>query len=286
MATNRSDTFVYYSLSNIIPVIIPRGIFLKIVIVIIHLSRTRNRQHAIHQRPDHVFAAGTAGDFIFVLCLRVITAYFQSQDAICAGAPQGDGIAVVDIGDARNAITAGGGAGGTGQEQAAVFADGAGVGVGHVCKVMLPVDLHHIPHVRAAVHIARNSIAGHIAAEFCHVAQVHEGLGIALADHIGAAVAVKDGNQLPGIDIRGESPRCRCGIVIFHQCADFLLITHQLLVVRGGRILSHDALRIGRSGLCRTGLSSVRSVRVSATVVAGHSKLHANLHQIRATDLI
>ena len=137
------------------------------------------------------------------------------------------------------------------QEQAAGGSHGAGVAVGDVSHVVPAAHGHDVPHVRAfagaAGHHAGDADHGG-AAEAALVAQELEGLGVALADHLGGIVPVKDVDQLPGVAV-GRAI-VHCVMVVIHMIADILLVGLQLVQVGFVLVAVHHAAGIfrGRDG--------------------------------------
>ena len=94
----------------------------------------------------------------------------------------------------------------SGQEELALITYGALVAVGHVHQVVAAHQTHNIPHMafgvgQSALHLAGGGIAGRIL-KFAQVAEILEGLGIALAHHIGAIIPVKHIYYLPGVAVQ------------------------------------------------------------------------------------
>ena len=78
------------------------------------------------------------------------------------------------------------------------------------------------------------------------VAEVLEGLGIALADHVGAGIVVKDVDKGPGADVLVEGVVVvGCIPVVLHQRADGIGVGAELVIVGVCGVLAHDGLCIG-----------------------------------------
>ena len=128
------------------------------------------------------------------------------------------------------------------EQEVIVVALVALVTVGHVHQIVAAVGHgHHVPHVGAGgAGIERDGACDapavdKSAAESGLVTQVLEGLGVALADHVGGGVAVEDPHQVPGalhavegIVVKGH----RRVVVVVRQAADGFLVGVELLHVR------------------------------------------------------
>ena len=159
----------------------------------------------------------------------------------------------------------------------------AAVAVGQIHQIIAPVGHgNRVPHVPtragAVFHHARNQDALDIGAlEAASVAQVLEGLGIALANHVrlGAAVPVKDINQLPGIAVGGRGI-VRRGVVVAHQAADRLGIARQLLQVAQGSCAADDIVDIRHRAADPGGQLVDRKVHALHGIGRRHVQLHGH----------
>ena len=128
------------------------------------------------------------------------------------------------------------------------------VAVGHVDEVLHAVHVHQVPHVPPAdvmivVHVAGDAedVDGAVG-EVGHVAEVLERLGIALADHVGAVVAVKHVHQLPGIAVVRVA--ADGVIVVGHAPADPVAVIGQLVIIGAdARRVVADPRGVVRGGL-------------------------------------
>ena len=115
------------------------------------------------------------------------------------------------------------------QEQLVRGADGALVAVGHVHQIVLTLQGDHVPHVATRAGAAGHGAAGADTIQAAQIAQVLEGLGIALADNGGIRVAVKDGDQLPGVAV-GGAVIVRCRMVVGGSLADIIFVGKELFI--------------------------------------------------------
>ena len=103
------------------------------------------------------------------------------------------------------------------QKQHVGAANGVFIAVGGVHQIVIPIDLHHIPHVGpgagATVHFAGCQNAAHVIAPLRQVTQIFKGLGVALADNGGAGVVIKYPQNLPRVSVGGAFVCCSRGIV-------------------------------------------------------------------------
>ena len=156
-------------------------------------------------------------------------------------------------------VSAGGVPAGSGQEELALITYGALVAVGNVHQVVAALQTHDIPHMafgvgQSALHLAGGGIAGRIL-KFAQVAEILEGLGIALAYHLGIGVAVKYIYELPGIAVLGIFLGHRI-LVIGCELAYLVLVSQQLFIIAAAFIGSNNAPGIycGIVGRCHLGI--------------------------------
>ena len=136
------------------------------------------------------------------------------------------------------------------------------------------VDAHH----------AGGGIAdGLLILELAQVAEVLEGLGIALAHHLGFGVSVKHTDQLPGcaVAVGGEAGGI---LVIVRQPADLILVSQQFFVVVFVLKGFHDLQRLCPGLSCRQQLRRVHRVTVHFAAGAGHQLLRRCLAAKLLTD--
>ena len=254
LCADAGNTLTDHNTGNLGFIFIPGSGAFLIQSEITHVTGTGNGQGAggLIKGPGQVFAAGAAGSRIryslFRLGRRLITTVGQSQDAGIT--PQGSRFIVISKSNIAagscKGIAAGNGAGGTRQEQTAIRTGSAAVAVGHVHQIVAAIQGDDVPHMAActgaAGHLTGDGIAVNAAGL---IAQVLEGLGIALADHIGFAVAVKDPDQLPGVRISGEAVGAGCSVVIGYQIADLIPEACQLVVDSGRLVFFHNCLCVG-----------------------------------------
>ena len=109
--------------------------------------------------------------------------------------------------------------------------------------------------------------------ELAQVAEVLEGLGIALADHLGLRVPVKHADQLPGcaVAVRGEADGV---MIIVRQPADFVLVSQQFFVVVLVLVGFDDFQRPCPGLLCCQQLRRVHHVTVHGAAAAGYQAIH------------
>ena len=79
------------------------------------------------------------------------------------------------------------------------------------------------------------------------IAEELEGLGVAFADHVGGAVAVKDGNQLPGVPIRGVVAGIGGAVVVGHSVFNVCFVSQKLFIIGLVLVGGHDPLRLRHS---------------------------------------
>ena len=126
---------------------------------------------------------------------------------------------------------------------------GTRVAVGHVHQVIFAIQGNNVPHMGACTGAADHITAHGVARQFSiQVAQVLERLGIALTDHVGAGVTVKHGDQLPGIDIRGEGIVFCSFRIIYDPFADSLLVGLQSFLGSLACVSRNNSLRV----ICRS----------------------------------
>ena len=122
------------------------------------------------------------------------------------------------------------------------------IAVGHVHQIVGTIHGDEVPHMAAAlavkVHVTRDADA----VQTAQIAQILKCLGIALADHHGTLIPVKDIDQLPGITVAAGISAIDDRIVIFDPIADFISVSCQLVVGRFGCIGIHDGLGIDLGG--------------------------------------
>ena len=138
-----------------------------------------------------------------------------------------------------------------------------------------------VPHMSAGA-----GAAGHGAGDADHrdpalkdalVAKELEGLGIALADHPGGRVVIKDIHQLPGVPVVGGA--VDRGIVIVHRTANIVLVGLQLQHVGFAQVAFHHSPGVGRrpDRPGAEGFVKARGPRLSALrVIRGHFELNAH----------
>ena len=135
-----------------------------------------------------------------------------------------------------------------GLQEIPLVAGAAAVAVGEIHQVDVPVGhVQRVPHMVATGNAAAHQLAGHVPVKVAQVAQVLEALGIALADHLRAVVAVEDVHQLPGVAVGGIAVARRI-VVVCHQAANYICIGLQLGQVVLARIVRDNALDIGGRG--------------------------------------
>ena len=148
-------------------------------------------------------------------------------------------------------------------EQIVRIACGTAVAVSHVHQIILAV-VHgdDVPHVGAG-DTACDGIGGDIAGKAGQIAEILEALRIALADHFGLRILVKDPDQLPGvavIDIVIQRV-----IIVIDQVADRVFVALELFVVRAAAVFADDRRRLAdgvahRRALFRIDLVGARRI--------------------------
>ena len=231
---NEDDAIFNHHTGDLIEMILPGGIQKLVVVcagsfdVAVHLTLTADGQRAVlGERPADIITAGAGnggGGRAVVLCGKVQV--LTDEGYALTAARQHIFAAVV---------------GRANHKQAPILADGAAVAVGHVHQVVLTLEGHHVPHVGPRAGAAGHGALGADAGQAAQVAQVLERLGVALADHIGAAVAVKDVDQLPRCAIGGIGV-IHGGLVVAHRVADVVFIRQELFVVGLGGVGIHNSL--------------------------------------------
>ena len=175
----------------------------------------------------------------------------------------------------------------TAEEQLCGVAHRPLIAVGHIRQVVRPVDAHHVPHMSVAIHRAGNVQRLHGAdpavALLRQVAQVLERLGVALAHHIGAGVAVKHPQQLPGIAVDCVLVDAE---VVGDLVADILPVCLQLVIVGLAAVGRHHLL--GCRHRRRHG-GNIGGVQTVAAELRGHREferdvLPAVIRYIRIAD--
>ena len=155
---------------------------------------------------------------------------------------------------------------GTGAErnnkQLVRIANGTLVAVGDVHEVVLAVvHVDDVPHVRAStgstVHRARHRAAGH-ARDVRQIAQVLEGLGVSLADHVGGVIVVEHVHELPRVTVINPATRGR--VVVAHHLANRVVEQLQTLVRRARGTPCGNLLGRFDSRLCPRCLGGVHRV--------------------------
>ena len=117
-------------------------------------------------------------------------------------------------------------------------------------------------------------IAGPAVTLLGQVAQVLEGFCVALAHHVGGAIAVKHPKQLPGIAVAVGILPSGCGVVVGHLVADVLTVRLQLVVIGLGGVGSHDAAgRLHR----RRDVGDVGGGHVLAAELLGHGEAERHI---------
>ena len=125
---------------------------------------------------------------------------------------------------------------------------------------------------RAAViaHHAGSGVAGAVfLRKFAQIAEILEGLGIALADSPGFQIPVKDIDQLPGgtVAVGGHGSSLP---VVLGQGTDFFLIGSQLFIIGFFLIFFNNALRPGSGLPGREKLLRVHHIAVHLFAAAGN----------------
>ena len=129
-------------------------------------------------------------------------------------------------------------------------------------------------HQAVDAHHAGGGIAdGLLILEFAQVAEVLEGLGIALTDCLGLRVPVEHADQLPGraVAVRGEVDGV---MVIIRQSADLVLVSQELFVILLILVGFDDFQRPCPGLLCCQQLRRVHHVTVHGAAAAGFQALH------------
>ena len=127
------------------------------------------------------------------------------------------------------------------------------VAVGQVHQVVHTAHVHQVPHVQAGIaaggiHVALDADDADILVELAHIAKVLEGLGVALADHLGVGIAVEHPHQLPRVAI-GIITRPGGGVVVGGEIADGFLVAGQLVHVAQAGAAFEDLPRVLDGGL-------------------------------------
>ena len=123
--------------------------------------------------------------------------------------------------------------------------DPGAVHPGDVHEVVAAVaHAHDVPGVGAG-RVAADHEAAHAGIKGGALAQIGEGHGVALADHVGFGIAVEHPDQLPGVLI-GQFPGVAGGgVVVRHPLADFMGVAEQLRIIRTVGIAVDDGLCVG-----------------------------------------
>ena len=249
--------------------------------VVRHRAFAADGQRAVLQGPGHAVAA-VAGEGLVVLRLVgnirdvQLLRVEQARRALAGYVVDGDAVPALKAIDGL--IAASGLPGGVAlHEQQVGIAHRAGIAVGDVHQEAHTAQRDDVPHVVApggvfaGVHHAAGADGGGAAPEGAHVAQVLEGLGVALADHLGALVVVEHPHQLPGIAVGGIVGRGV--IVVAHRVADGLLVGGQLRQVALGGVAVDDGLRSGRGslhGLGDGGVEVAGPSHAGGGIILGH----------------
>ena len=159
---------------------------------------------------------------------------------------------------------------------------------GHVHQVVLPVvHAHQVPGVLRAADVSGNQATVDVAVELCQLAQVLIGLGVALADHVRAAVVVEDRDQLPGVlDLGiGVLPFGGGGLVVIaHQPADRRHVAGQPGIIRAAGVLLHDGLGVLSGELRSVDASGIHGIGI-ALVPGKHRESKADAGTVRHIKL-
>ena len=139
-------------------------------------------------------------------------------------------------------------------------------------------------HQAVDSHHAGGGVAdGLLILELAQVAEVLEGLGIALTDRFGLRVAVKHTDQLPGraVAVRGEVD----GVpVIVRKPADPVLVSQELFVITLVLVGFDNFQRLFSGLLCCQQLRRVHHVAVHGAAAFGFQTLHRRAAAERLTD--
>ena len=173
------------------------------------------------------------------------------------------------------------------EEEPVRVTHGAGVTVGHVHQIDPAVlHAHEVPHMgpgaRAAAHGSGHAIDRHRAAERRPVAEVLEGLGIALAYHIGKGVFIKDRDDLPGVAV-GAAVVER-GIVVADRVADTGPVALQLLQIAAALELRNDGRRVGNGLADPLALAAVHAAEIAGKAPVRVGDIHIGLVGIARDD--
>ena len=139
---------------------------------------------------------------------------------------------------------------------------GACVAVGHIHQIVFTVQRYDIPHMAARAGAALHDAVDGVAGNSGQIAQVLECLGIALADHVGGGIPVKDIDQLPGIAV-GRALGIGSFVVITGQVTDSILVGQQFFIGGFVLVLGHNLLGLGQSSLGRTGFGGAHTVEIA-----------------------
>ena len=152
---------------------------------------------------------------------------------------------------------------------------GACVAVGHIHQIVFTVQRYDIPHMAARAGAALHDAVDGVAGNPGQIAQVLECLGIALADHVGGGIPVKDIDQLPGIAV-GRALGIGSFVVITGQVTDSILVGQQFFIGGFVLVLGHNLLGLGQSSLGRTGFGGIHPIGRTIAVGLGNSHLQGD----------
>ncbi len=118
------------------------------------------------------------------------------------------------------------------------------------------------------------------------IAKVLEGLGVALADHIGGVVPIKDIDYLPGVAIATVVITGGGLLVVGHQGADGLFVAIELFQIGAVLILCQDGLGIGNGGVGHLDSGGVDGVFILATILLCHCHIQGEVGGCGRENLI
>ena len=249
LCTDTGNTITDDNCSDLVCVFTPGGNVFRSAIII-HVTGTGDGQNTIVQSPGQIITAGSGRNRFGCRHHRgLIAAVSQLQNTGLA--PQVQGLIVIGKPDITagciESIARGCRTLSSGQEQAAVKSGSTVITVGDIHQIVFAIQSHSIPHMQpctgSAAHAAGDGIAVNATG---FVTQVLEGLGIALADHPGAGISVKNPDQLPGVGIQGERAGAGRRIIVGYQIADFIPEAHQLVIGGSIPILGRNGLGVFR----------------------------------------
>ena len=175
-------------------------------------------------------------------------------------------------------------AGSSRQEKAPVLTHVTYVTVGHICQVISSADGNHIPHMVSVIHGSHHGVTGYIPGKCSHIAQVHKSFGIALADYVGAVVAVKNINQLPRVVVCAEMAVVCRSMIIRNQIADLIFVKDQFFIIRCRCIVIDQLLSVGSGCGGRFGFCGIHRIVVGSIIVICYGESQTNLQHCAAVD--